>query len=647
MELRDSVDILRRQKWLILQVGLLLAVAVGVVSGLRTPLYRATAVVLLRPNDPNEQLNPSQNARPVSIDPNRYAVAQQGIIASEAVASEAVKFLPGASVEEIEAAVSVRQAGQSDILRISATGPDPDRARDIANAVAQGYLENRRQSAVAGLRKAADDIEAKLAPLQERIVQLDSQLAGANAPPAVTSVPAGPAAPATPAPEPPAPAAGPAPEPPRSVEALKAARYAADVQYTTLYQRQQELLVDISLKRGEAELVSQAKTPEAPFFPRPLRDAALGAMLGLVLGAAIAFVKEHLDDRLRSVADVERATELPILALLPYEEESNGSADVAAITRPLGPLAEAVRSLRTSIQFLGLDPAIRVIVVTSAEPGEGKSLVAANLAAVYAQAGYTTYLVSGDLRRPQMVERFGIAPTAPGLSDIIANNRLPQATSASVNGMDGSTGAHATNGTAPNGVGTGAGVTGVLAAPGAAARSGQWLGARPLDLLVPTSIPNLFVLPSGPAPANPAELIGSRRMSDLLGELSQAADVIVIDTPPLLPVTDGAVLGVKADGVLLVTALDQTSGDSVRRARRVLAATGARLLGTVVNKAHLSKRGGYGAYYGYYAEPPERRRFWQRAKPIEPVAAGALSPVSLEPDTGGDGGTGRFAEDQL
>ena len=580
MELRQYLDILKRHKWFIVGSIVVVGLAAGILSSLRTPVYKATARVLLTPNDPTQQLNPTVGNGVVGNDPDRYVAGQVSIAESEAVAAEAVKSLRGVTVEALEGMVSVSQSGRSNVLNTSATDTDPAKARDIADAVAKGYIENRRSVAVSGLQGAADDIQAKLGPLQTQIAQLDTMIGEGSTVPGATSAlvtPANPGsnlAPGQPAAQvsPPGTTRGGAPT---TQEALKAARYAAAVQYETLYSRQQELLVDISLKRGDAELIAEAKTPTAPISPRPRRDAALGVFVGLLLGAGVTLLREQLNDKIRSAEEVELLTGLALLAQLPYDDDA-AQIGVSVDQRPSSALSESMRSLRTSIQYQGVDQPVKVIVVTSALPGEGKSLVAANLAAAFAQADYRTVLVSADLRRPSVNGLFGELGPSPGLIGIMS----PESP----------------NGGAPvsNGHGNGQIDTGVE--------------RRTVEALLTTPIQGLLLLPSGPTPPNPAELLGSRRMATILGQLSLSADVIVIDSPPLLPVTDAAVLSAKCDGVILVTAANETPRGALERANTILEGTGARILGVVVNKSRKAAEGYYyGGYYGQTSEKPTER----------------------------------------
>jgi succinoglycan biosynthesis transport protein ExoP len=590
MELRTYLDILRRRRWLVLSVTIVVAVVAGVTSLLRTPIYRADARVLLRPNDPNEQL---QSDGHDVADADRYLSAQLDIIKSEAVAGEAAKELPGSSVELLLAQVSASQAGATDIVRISARDRDRARATRVANAFAKAYLTNRREFAVEGLERAAKELNAKLVELQARIGELEERIARRETAGPPSSPPAAQVTNQRPSAAPAVASATPETVggvledigPSASTEALRAARTATTVQYETLYARQQELLIEKTLKRGEAELIAEAKVPRSPISPQPKRDAAAGFGVGLVLGLGFALLKELLDERLRSRDEAEVATGLPVLAELPFDEECAREPNVvASAARPNGALAEAARGLRTSLMFLGVDEPLRRLMVTSANSGEGKSLVAANLATVYAQAGRRTVLVSADLRRPRVDEMYSVPPSTVGLSDVIA-------------GL--SEGRLSSNGQAS---------------------AGSNLEYALVEALLRTSVEGLFLLPAGKLPPNPAELLGSQRAAEVLDALSGLVDVLVIDTPPILAVTDAAVLASRADGVLLVASQGQTHKGGLARAAATLAATRNCSVGLVFNKVD-EKRStyGYGRYDGrgrYYVATTQERREripWRRA----------------------------------
>jgi capsular exopolysaccharide synthesis family protein len=220
---------------------------------------------------------------------------------------------------------------------------------------------------------------------------------------------------------------------------------------------------------------------------------------------------------------------------------SDKQSDLITISEPRSPISEAYRTLRTNLDFAGLDQALRTLAVTSAGTGEGKTTTLANLAVVSAQGGRRVILVDADLRRPTLHELFGLD--------------------------------------------NGAGLTTVMMDEGA-------LAAPPLQA---TGVEGLSVLTSGPLPPNPADLLGSRRMADVIAALAGRADQVLFDTPPVVAVTDAAVLATKVDGVLLVISAGRTRREYARSAVQRLKQVGARLVGTVVTNVPLGT--GFRGYY--------------------------------------------------
>jgi capsular exopolysaccharide synthesis family protein len=224
------------------------------------------------------------------------------------------------------------------------------------------------------------------------------------------------------------------------------------------------------------------------------------------------------------------------------------SEDIVTHLDPRSPASEAFRVLRTNLQFSSVDRELKSVLITSAGPGEGKSVVASNLAVAFAQSGKKTVLVDIDLRRPTVHERFGVA-NREGVSTGIVNGLTE-------------------------------------------------------DILVESEIPNLWLLPSGPTPPNPAELLGSQSMKRLVTQLTEWADMVVFDAPPVIAVTDSCVVAPLVDGVVLVVKLGQADRNMTLRAKQLLANVKANIIGAVVNDVDNSTGQGY-YYYHYYHD--ERR----------------------------------------
>lgn len=280
-------------------------------------------------------------------------------------------------------------------------------------------------------------------------------------------------------------------------------------------------------------VVGPATPPNGPASPKLLLNVMLGAGLGLLVALAVAFLLDYLDDSVRTVREVRALTGAPTLGTVSRMPGGRGrdmAPVLATAHAPRSPAAESFRSLRTNLASLAGDGPTGVILVTSSAAGEGKTVVAANLAVAFAQTDRATVLVEADLRKPDM-ERLFRLPDGPGVSDLL---RMP---------------------------------------------------ALPLErVLMRTDLANLSVVRSGTPPPNPAELLASRRMQAFIDEVRAVADVVIIDSPPLRAVTDAAVLAGLADGVVLVVDHGRTSRSSLRAGRQALAAVGARILGAVVNR---------------------------------------------------------------
>jgi len=285
----------------------------------------------------------------------------------------------------------------------------------------------------------------------------------------------------------------------------------------------------------------------------------LGLLVGLLLGLGGAFFLEYLDQTIKSSHDVERVLGVPVLGLIPFDAkfgvQGNGTrVPVALVTAGASddPAAEAFRTLRTNVTFVGAEKPIQVIAVSSPGPGEGKSTTACNLAVTLAQNGHRTILIDGDLRRPLVHRAFGLLQE-PGLTDILVGR------------------AHAK------------------------------------EAVRPEVMSNLDVLPSGSTPPNPSELLGSDAMHSLLGEFRREYEYILIDTPPVLPVTDATVVASVADATILTVRSGDTEEAAAQRALDQLRRVDARIAGAVLNGVNRT-RDQYYTYYSYSKRPQERGR---------------------------------------
>ncbi len=318
--------------------------------------------------------------------------------------------------------------------------------------------------------------------------------------------------------------------------------------YATLLNSYEDLRVAEARTSNSVSLVEPATVPAAPINSRTFTNTLLAAVVGAMLAVGLAFLIDYLDDTVKSPDDVREAFDLTTMGVIGrFEPKTNEPKTAMPVTSaPRSPTAEAFRSLRTNIQFASIDKQIRTLLITSASPGEGKTTIALNLAASLAQAGQSVALLDCDLRRPSIHRWLGM-PNSMGLSN-------------------------------------------------AALQAGKLNGN-----LQSTAIENLKALTSGPLPPNPSELLGSERVARILEELKQQADIVIIDSPPTLVVTDPAVLAKRVDAVLLVVETGATRRDTVEQALESLQQVGANVVGVVLNKLSVKRGGHYRyQYYHYY-----------------------------------------------
>lgn len=294
-----------------------------------------------------------------------------------------------------------------------------------------------------------------------------------------------------------------------------------------------------------------ADLPTSPSSPNYLRNLGLGAIAGLLLGYAVALLRKQVDSRVRTVDEIEGLVGSSVLTVVPESAELDRVQSAGLIASQTGAPAEALRQLRTNLRFVDVDRPPRSIVLSSANAGEGKSVVTANLAAVLAAAGQPTVLVDADLRRPMVASLFDLDP-AVGLTQVLAGD------------------------------------------------------VRLDDAIQETGVEGLHVITAGRIPPNPSELLGSQKMQQLVADLVERGHLVLIDAPPLLPVTDAGLLSGTVDGTILVLSVGRTYKEQARLAAKILDQVGGHLLGTVLNRAPLKGIGavvyGYGYGHGSYSQ---------------------------------------------
>jgi polysaccharide biosynthesis transport protein len=515
LELRDYLSVLRRRKGVIALTVVVVAGAALAFSYLQTPVYEATAEVLIRPRTSEQILTPNADRTQAAADAQRAIDTEIKVLQSRTV-EDAVRKKLGRVPD-----ISASTAGQTDVISVGARSTNRARAARDANTYARTYLEVRRNQAVDDFLSAGDEVQAKIVDLQHQIDALPASL-----------------------------------RPDPNVDAQR-----SSLEQQQAYYRQQvdQLQVAAQISQsGGGQVVSRATTPSSPVEPQALRNGLIALVLGLLLGIGLAFLRDYLDDSIRTKEDLERASgEMAVVGLIPVVTawKNQKTPYLVTVAKPTSPAAEAYRTLRTSVQFLGLDRPLNTLMVTSPTKAEGKTTTLANLAVTFAHAGQRVILLDCDLRRPRIHQFFDL------------NNDV--------------------------------GFTSVL------------LGTDPLaDALQPVDRdPSLAVLASGPPPPDPSELLSSQRTREVIDALKSRCDLVLIDSPPVLPVTDPLVLSGVADATLLVVSTDQTTKRALHRAVELLTQINAPLMGTVLNEVGPERAYAYG--YGGYA-------YYQRRTSAEP-----------------------------
>ena len=326
--------------------------------------------------------------------------------------------------------------------------------------------------------------------------------------------------------------------------------------YEALLQRTKETGISGELKASNIRVVDTAEVPRWPILPRRQADLMTAALSGLVFAVGLVFLFEYFDNRIKSPQELRAHLALPFLGMVPAID-AKGPSLVSQSVPPH--FAEAIRAVRTNVLFSSADEGVRTIVVTSAGPGEGKSMFSANLSVSLAQAGQRVLHIDADMRRPRVHEIFEFTQE-PGLSNLLVGD------------------------------------------------------CKPSEAVRKTAVPGLAVLPAGMIPPNPAELLGSKRFEEYFATLSEHFDWVIIDSPPVLAVADASILANTVSGVVFVVGADQTSRHAAKAAIEQLQAVQAHIIGAVLNRVDLEHNPYYySTYYRkeysrYYAQAPHQKR---------------------------------------
>lgn len=603
--LLDHIDFLRR-RWRIALAIFLGFVGVAALGSWRlAPTYRATTRVLVGAASSSNLLSERSASIEGYLLERRSFETQLEIIRSEPVIERAAVRLGrldesadpaqrAAVIAALKGAVDVGRVRDTRIVLLHATASEPDVARDVANAMAEAYIAYADDQRMAARRRSIEWLTSESAKARESLKQSEERLVdyisreqidfSADDEARLVADPARDAVRAQIAqaevelaqlrrryrdlhPK--------VVDLKARLESLKRSMASSQVASTTshrkliqyrilrrdvdldheLYQVLLKKLKEADLSAGVGEtdirVLEAAKRPSVPIGPQAWRALGVAAVLGLCLGLGVAYGIEALDRTARSSDDVQRVLGLPTLGVVDRFQSPEGGRRLLAET--LGSAAgEMFRAIRTNVRFSHVDRPRRVVLVTSTGPEEGKSTVLANLGVSFAQSGRRTIVIDTDLRRPSL-HRFFQLPDQRGLADLLAGDASEQET------------------------------------------------------IRTSHIDNLDVLTSGTLPPNPAELIESNRLQELITSLRERYDYVLLDSPPAGGLIDSSLMCALADGVVFVVERGRFDLKTVRSALRQLDRAGARLYGVVLNKAPVDERASLYGYYAYGSDVREAR----------------------------------------
>jgi capsular exopolysaccharide synthesis family protein len=548
VSLGEYLGVLRRRKWSIVVLTLFATLGGLVYARQQTPLYQSTSRVLATV--------PFSQAQAAALAPNMETessfVTSDSVTKCTSLIMNDTQFRtnplagPILSLDSLcspdilnqtvldrslQLSVTVTIIQAANVMTISFEDAHPIRAQGGAQAFALAYTHIRTQGGIDLVNQLAAGPLATQKTLEDAIAKLNSSINKAIADQQQAEADAI--------------AAG-LPPPNNTVEILnlESERNSKESQLQDI---NNELRTLDPSRINPAQVLLPAGLPQKAVSPNIPLLGGLGFLGGIALGVALAFLRERLDDSLRGRADLEQNLGAPVLAVIPKVPGWRNKHDARLVAReqPKSAVAEAYRTLRTSISFASAQRGLKVIMVCSPAAGEGKTTTAANLALVLADAGKRVVLVSSDLRKPRLHRFFGLQNDV-GLSSVLAGEKQP------------------------------------------------W------EAILDPGVENLRVLLSGPVPSRPAELLQSEQMGEVLTGLREVADFVIIDTAPILLVADALALAPLVDGVLFVADSERTSRSAVAHAREQLDQVGAAIIGSVLNNFDPAKARAY-RYYGYYS----------------------------------------------
>ncbi len=506
LDLRQYLSLFLHWAWLII-LAAAIAGAVSYFFSIRlTPFYRSSAIAMVNVAPASRATDYSS----VVLSEQLTSTYSQMMVRDPVVSEVAAQLGLSNSPTEIKDWITVTPVRDTQLIQVSVETTNPELSAKVANSIVSVFGEQIQELQAQRFSQSKATLETQLKDIESQVLTYSA-------------------------------------EADRAITTEKKDQLEAKVtQYREIYSNL--LLTYEQVRLSEAQSISSIEQVEpavpnsSPVRPNVLQNTLLAAVVGLLLAAGAIVAREALDDTINTPEDITRKFKLPILGVINHH---NPEVDAPiTVTEPRSPTAEAYRKLRTNVSYASVDHSMRTIMITSAEPGEGKSTTIANLGVVLAQNGKRVTVADCDLRHPRVHAYFGL-PNRHGMTTLFAPHPVL------------------------------------------------------LTQTRQTQVENLSVITTGSLPPNPSELLGSQKMQSILEALRQTADIILIDTPPILAVTDATALAPSLDGVLLVVRPGKTRASAVRQSLEQLHQVNARVLGVVLNDVMI-RGGAYGYRYNYY-----------------------------------------------
>jgi capsular exopolysaccharide synthesis family protein len=555
VDLRQVLRSVRRWWWIAILCPALIVMLAFLYTSRQLPMYEAQAKLLVDPS------GNGQSDYNTILSAERMTKTYEKLVKNRQVLEHVVTNLSlPFSTDVLSGMISAKADGDTQLLIVSVADTEPERAAQIANEVAEQFAAYVRDTSSSSSGETLAQLNTAIAEIETKMDETEAEIAELETGPDANSA---------------------------TVEDQLATLNATLDQYgtthATLIITRSETQVRQAITVDPVKVFEPAFAPSAPFAPQLMVNLVLAIIAGGIVSTGVILLLEYLDNTVKVTADFTTLIGGPLLAAINIVPKlAPGRKQLFVLDQPKGTAAEAIRLLRTNIEFASATREIATLGITSPNPGEGKSTVAANLAVTLAQAGFVTALIDADLRRPTQHRLFETG-NERGLSTLLTMDERPW----------------------------------------------SW-AARD------TRVPNLSVIPAGPLPPNPADLLSLERLRQILAEMRTTFDVIVVDTPPVLAVSDPLIIAAHVDGMIVVTNGGKTRLDALKRTSQTLQRGAIRVIGVVINQQGSKSKDGY--YYTEYHAVEEKignypRRRGQQSDMVPPVE---LKPSQLEHGTPAD-----------